>query len=136
MRDELKKKNNKYIKKMSALLEFYMKKETLEDILKTISAKQEKGVSITISVNDQNDMYGKNVNTWVSQTKEQRDQKVNRFFVGTGRCLYISELGIQTSKSLEGGQQQHPQQQSHKQYDQQQYNQQQYKKNDMPDLPF
>jgi len=73
---------------MSALTEFYIKKETLETLLKTITAKKEKGISLTISIQDESNQYGQNVSGYVSQTKEQREAKVERFFVGNGKVFW------------------------------------------------
>ena len=60
---------------MSSLSEIYIKKEVLETMLKTVIAKNEKGVSITISINDETNQYGQNLSGFVSQTKEQREAK-------------------------------------------------------------
>ncbi len=73
---------------MAALAEIYFKKETLQTILDVLDKKNEKGVSITVSINDESNQWGQNVAAWVSQTKEQREAKKERFFVGNGRCIW------------------------------------------------
>lgn len=73
---------------MSALLELYIKSETLETLLKTVQKKKDKGVSITVSVSDEPNKYGQNVSAFVSQTKEQRQQKKDKFYVGNGRAFW------------------------------------------------
>ena len=73
---------------MASLSEIYIKKDVLETILKTINAKNEKGISITISQNDETNKYGQNVTGFVSQTKEQREQKKDKFFVGNGKTFW------------------------------------------------
>lgn len=73
---------------MASLSEIYIKKDVLETILKTINAKNEKGISITISQNDETNKYGQNVTVFVSQTKEQREQKKDKFFVGNGKTFW------------------------------------------------
>jgi hypothetical protein len=44
--------------------------------------------SITISVNENVDNYGNNVSAWESQTKEQRDAKAPRNYVGNGTVVF------------------------------------------------
>ena len=73
---------------MASLSEIYIKKDVLETILKTINAKNEKGISITISQNDETNKYGQNVTVFVSQKKEQREQKKDKFFVGNGKTFW------------------------------------------------
>lgn len=73
---------------MASLNSLYIKKETIETILKTLNKKGEKGVEITISINDETNQYGQNTSAWVSQTKEQREQKANKFYVGNGKCFW------------------------------------------------
>lgn len=73
---------------MASLLDIYMKKETLQTLLKTVEAKGEKGVSITLSVNDETNDYGQNVSGFVSQSKEDREAKKKKFFVGNGKVFW------------------------------------------------
>ena len=54
----------------------------------TLEKKGEKGVSLTISINDETNQYGQNLSGWVSQTKEDREAKKPRFFVGNGKCFW------------------------------------------------
>ena len=73
---------------MSSLSEIYLKKEVLETLLKTVTAKGENGVSITISTSDETNNYGQNVSGFVSQTKEQREAKANKYYVGNGKVFW------------------------------------------------
>jgi hypothetical protein len=73
---------------MSSLSEIYLKKEVLETLLKTITAKGENGVSITISTSDETNNYGQNVTSFVSQTKEQREAKAGKYYVGNGKVFW------------------------------------------------
>ena len=73
---------------MSSLSEIYFKKETLQTMLDVLNKKNEKGLSITVSINDESNQWGQNLAAWVSQTKEQREAKKERFFVGNGRCVW------------------------------------------------
>jgi hypothetical protein len=73
---------------MSSLSEIYIKKETLETLLKTVNAKGEKGVSITISIGDTTSQHGSNITSFVSQTKEQREEKKDKFITGYGKCFW------------------------------------------------
>jgi hypothetical protein len=73
---------------MSALLDIYIKKEKLETLLKTLNAKGENGIGITVSVSDEANNYGQNTSAFVSQTKEQRDAKKEKFYIGNGKVFW------------------------------------------------
>ena len=76
---------------MASLSEIYLKKSTLETILKALNAKQGKeseGVKITILLSDQPSKFGQNVSAYVSQTKEQRDADTPKFYVGNGKTFW------------------------------------------------
>jgi hypothetical protein len=73
---------------MGALGSIYLKLETLETIVKTIKAKNEAGISIDVSIDDKSNQYGQNISAYVSQTKEQREAKVNKYYVGNGKVLW------------------------------------------------
>jgi len=76
---------------MASLSEIYVKKSTLETMLKVLNAKQGKegeGVKITISLSDQPNNFGQNVSAYVAQTKEQRDAKKPLFSVGNGKTFW------------------------------------------------
>jgi hypothetical protein len=47
-----------------------------------------KYLNLTISVNDQDDQYGNNISVWGSQSKEEREAKANRVFIGNGKKLW------------------------------------------------
>ena len=74
---------------MAVLANIYIKEETLETLLKTVRAKKEKGVSLTIAINDDTNEWGQNVTSFVSQTKEQREAKAKKFYVGNGAVNYV-----------------------------------------------
>ena len=76
---------------MASLSEIYLKKSTLETMLKALNSKQGKegeGVKITISLSDQTNNFGQNVSAYVAQTKEQRDAKTPLFYVGNGKTFW------------------------------------------------
>lgn len=73
---------------MSALADLYIKTETLETLLKTVKAKGEKGIAITVSISDKASEYGSNVSAYVSQTKQQREEKKEKFKVGYGKVFW------------------------------------------------
>jgi len=53
----------------------------------------EKGtyLNLTVSLNDEADKFGNTVSAWQSQTKEQREAKENRNFLGNGKVLFDSD---------------------------------------------
>lgn len=75
---------------MSALINQYFKKAQLELML---SQCDDKGVSITSSINDDTNEYSQNIASWISQSKEQREAKEKRVFVSNGNVVY-TENGV------------------------------------------
>jgi len=73
---------------MSSLNSLYIKKETLETLLKGVTKKGDKGIELTVAINDELNDYGQNISAWVSQSKEQREAKKPRFFVGNGKTFW------------------------------------------------
>lgn len=52
--------------------------------------KDGKYVNITINISDEVDKFGNNVSAWENQTKDERDSKAKRNYVGNGKVLYTS----------------------------------------------
>jgi len=73
---------------MAALLDVYIKEDVLEVLLKTLKAKKEKGIALTVSINDETNDYGQNVSSYVSQSKEDRDAKKQKYYVGNGKVFW------------------------------------------------
>ena len=73
---------------MSALADIYLKKQTLQDLLKGIELKGLKGISITISISDDTNDYGQNCNSWISQSKDERQAKKARYYTGNGKVFW------------------------------------------------
>ena len=73
---------------MSSLNSLYLKLSTLKEMVDVLERKQENGISITVSINDEVNNYGQNISAFVAQTKEQREAKTNKFYVGNGRTVW------------------------------------------------
>ena len=73
---------------MSSINNIYLKKETLETLLKGINAKGENGIAIDISISDEPNSYNQNVSAFVSQSKEDREAKKARYYIGNGRTIW------------------------------------------------
>ena len=54
-------------------------------------------VNITISLNDAPDQYGNNASIWISQTKEEREAKAPKVYLGNGKVIYDSNLPRQNA---------------------------------------
>ena len=85
---------------MSSLSNVYVKLETLETLLAVVKKKGEKGMSIDISISETTNEWGQNLTAYVSQTKEQRDDKKARFYVGNGKCFW-TDGKIEVAKKKE-----------------------------------
>lgn len=88
---------------MASLSDFYIKKETLEQMLQTMNSKGMKGVNITVAIEDEANQFGKNVSAFVSQTKEEKDSKKKRFYVGSGNTFWTNGTIKQVMYSKETG---------------------------------
>ena len=45
-------------------------------------------IDITLSVNDEPNEWGQTISAWVEQTKEERENKVDRVFCGNGSVIW------------------------------------------------
>jgi len=73
---------------MASLNNVYFKKETLKTLLETLEKKGDKGISITVALNDDTNEWGQNISAYVSQSKEEREAKKARFYVGNGKTFW------------------------------------------------
>lgn len=90
---------------MGALGNVYIKEEILETLLKTIRAKNEKGLSITFSIDDKTNQFGQNVSAFATQTKEQREAKAKKYYVGNGSIVWTDGT-IKVAEKVDKNQQQ------------------------------
>ena len=58
---------------------------------KFIRGKKGTYADLTISLNDQEDQYGNTVSIWQAQTKEERDAKERRNFLGNGKVIWEND---------------------------------------------
>ena len=73
---------------MSSLNSLYIKTETLKTLFQTLDKKDEKGIEITLSINDEVNDYDQNISAYVSQSKEEREAKKPRFYIGNGKTFW------------------------------------------------
>lgn len=83
---------------MSTLLDLYIKENTLQTLLDTVRKKGEKGIALTVSVSDESNEYGQNVSAYVSQSKEQREEKKPRFYAGNGKVFWTDGKIVKADK--------------------------------------
>jgi hypothetical protein len=69
------------------------------DKSKLVKGKKGTYANITVSVNDEDDQFGNNASIWESQTKEERDAKVDRNFLGNGKVIWSSQSSTNQPKS-------------------------------------
>ncbi len=66
------------------------------DVLKLTQKKLYKGekglyAKLTLELRDEPDKYGNDVSVWEAQSKEERDGKEDRNFLGNGKVLWEGE---------------------------------------------
>lgn len=89
---------------MGSLSTIYIKRETLKTLLDVVTKKDEKGIEITISTNDDSNQFGQNISSYVSQTKEQRETKKDKFYVGNGKVFWTDgkiSIGVKKEETHE-----------------------------------
>lgn len=83
---------------MASLISAYFTRAKLEQML----AAADKGLQVTISVNDTCNDYQQNVSVFVSQTKEQRDAKATKNYVGNGQVVWTDgKVTVAPKKEIE-----------------------------------
>lgn len=85
---------------MASLNSLYIKTETLKTLFQTLEKKGEAGVEFTISINDELNPYGQNISAYVAQSKEDREAKKSRYYVGNGTCFW-NDGKIMSKKDIE-----------------------------------
>jgi hypothetical protein len=80
---------------MSAIISIGLKKEDL------VNLPDRKGyINLSVFVDDKISNYGQNVSVTVEQSKDERDSKQKKKYVGNGKVVYVRD-GIKTAKDLE-----------------------------------
>ena len=73
---------------MASMSSLYLKKDTLKTMLDALEKKKDNGINLTIAINDEAGQYNNNVSAFVAQSKEDRDAKKDKFYVGNGRTFW------------------------------------------------
>lgn len=66
---------------------------------KLYDGKNGKYLNLTIGLNDEEDQYGNHLSAWESQSKEERDSKGVRNFLGNGKVIWDSEAKMESKSS-------------------------------------
>jgi hypothetical protein len=61
------------------------------DSTKLIDGRTGKFLNITITINDEVDKYGNNASIFESQSKEEREAKTPKNYLGNGKVIWTSE---------------------------------------------
>ena len=70
---------------MATLMSVFFTKTKLQEML---NASTDKGLDVTISVNDEANQYRQNVSATIAQTKEQREAKAPKVYLGNGGVFW------------------------------------------------
>lgn len=57
----------------------------------TTDKKGNKWINLTVVIGDKPDNYGNDSQVNINQSKEERESKVNKVFVGSGKTVYDSD---------------------------------------------
>lgn len=72
---------------MGALINVSVNLEKL-DKTKIIKGKNGSYYNLTVSVNDETSQYGDNASVFTTQSKEERDAKASKSYVGNGKVVW------------------------------------------------
>jgi len=61
------------------------------DSKKLIQGKTGQFLNVTITINDEPDKFGNNASIFESQTKEEREAKTPKNYLGNGKVIWTSE---------------------------------------------
>jgi hypothetical protein len=61
------------------------------DSTKLIDGRTGKFLNVTITINDEVDKYGNNASIFESQSKEEREAKTPKNYLGNGKVIWTSE---------------------------------------------
>lgn len=73
---------------MAAITTFSGKTETLRKYVDLLERSGKQYFDLNVSINDETDEYGNNVKVTVSQSKEEREAKKKKSYVGNGRVIW------------------------------------------------
>ena len=73
---------------MAILANLYFKLDKLKEIVRNIENNNEKGLSVALSINDEINTYNQNISAYISQSKEQRDAKESKNYIGNGSVIW------------------------------------------------
>ena len=84
---------------MSAIVNFSI---NVEDIDKSKFIKGKKGsyLNLTMSINDET-KFGNNASVSVSQSKEEREAKEAKTYLGNGKVVWMSDAGVTVAEREE-----------------------------------
>ena len=66
------------------------------DKSKIINGEKGKYLNLTISINDEKDNYHNDVSCWENQSKDERDNKTPKNYLGNGRVIWSSNNEVKT----------------------------------------
>lgn len=88
---------------MAQLISAWIKQEQLETLLNECKKGNQKGVAITIGINDEAKSYGQNVSAYISQTKEDKDAGKKRQYIFNGKTVWSSKGEFVAPKETKKG---------------------------------
>jgi len=65
-----------------------------------IQGKKGRYVNMTVVINDELDNYDNQVSAMLSQTKEQREAKEPKVYLGNGSVAWVSDQGVVKAEKL------------------------------------
>ncbi len=73
------------------------------DVTKITKSKIKNGkyLDVTVSINDETNQYGQNVAVYESQSKEERESKNNKNFIGNGKVVWTQDGTVTLAKKEE-----------------------------------
>jgi hypothetical protein len=68
---------------------------------KLIKGKKGTYLSLNIAVNDEKDQFDNDCSVWENQSKEERDSKALKNYLGNGKVIWSNEANVSVSPGAE-----------------------------------
>ena len=81
---------------MSAIVNFSINVEDI-DKAKLIKGKKGSYLNLTMSINDET-KFGNNASVSISQSKEEREAKEAKTYLGNGKVVWMSDAGVSVAE--------------------------------------
>lgn len=86
---------------MGSLGEIFIKTSDLQSMAANCKKNGENGIKLTVSIHDNTNEYGQNISVHIAQTQEEREDEVEKEYVGNGK-IFWTDGNIEIAEKRKG----------------------------------